>query len=218
MTRSKNDIGKSAIISRWGCSPGSFFALSGSVVMGLLGSACDRKAPRSESTPPTAMAITPDPSMEPPPLTSFDTHGVSRPVALVSDPRLAPWIEEYAAAEREKDRSGSIYRIAEQARLGVPAEQVIAALVDVFSREESAALKSDILGHLTKLRHSSVLPAIARGLTTDQPVDVRLTAIRTFQFLADRETLPFLRRALSDPDSRVREAAQDSIHTLSNDP
>ncbi len=219
MTLSKNATGNPSVGSHPGFTGEQrVFALL--LALSLLGTACDRATPPASPAPQAeSAAATPSPDAVAPPSGAPTASEATLPGAVVvSDPRLRPWMEEYANTEAEEDRSGPIYRIAEQAALGVPAHEVVAALADVFSREKSATLKSEIIGHLTKIKDPSTLDGIARGLAPVQPLEVRLTAVRTFQFLADRRALPSLRGALSDPDPQVREAAQDAIQTLTENP
>jgi hypothetical protein len=112
-------------------------------------------------------------------------------------------------------RVETIYKLADA---GTP--EAISSLGRLFHMEKDPDLKTEILDSLFDIdgQDESKAALLAAGAGTDQPKDVRQSAIEGLEDVKPEIALPILKALASDPDPDISEAAKDSLETVQEQP
>jgi HEAT repeat protein len=108
-------------------------------------------------------------------------------------------------------RVETIYKLSDA---GTP--QALAALGRLFHMEKDPDLKTEILDSLFDIdgQDEGKAALLAAGAGSDQPKDVRQSAIDGLEDVKPEIAMPILKTLTSDPDPDISEAAKDALESL----
>jgi HEAT repeat protein len=127
------------------------------------------------------------------------------------DPRLQAALKQYSSLDGNNERSGLADDVANLADDNVPVREVVEALGVMFHQERSIEVKTGILNNLLNLDDPASYELLVQGVASDQPQELRKTAIAVLGDYDDSWAVPTLQQLLSDSDAEIRQAAQDAL-------
>ena len=164
-------------------------------------------APKTEAKKPAQMPPPTSPTVTPP-TTAFK----SLPKVTDEGEENVPALENaYISTPDFTARVEAIYRLAD---VGSP--EAISSLGRLFQMEKDPDLKTEILDSLFDIDGHDQLKAalLAAGAGTDQPKEVRQSAVDGLEDIKPEIAIPILRALTSDQDEEIRESAKDAIEML----
>jgi|SRR5579862_6410181 len=127
------------------------------------------------------------------------------------DPRLQAALKQYASLDGNNERSALVDDVANLTDDDVPVREVVEALGVMFHQERSIEVKTEILNNLLNLDDPASYELIVQGVDSNQPQELRKTAIAVLGDYDDSWAVPTLQQLLSDGDAEIRQAAQQAL-------
>ena len=111
-------------------------------------------------------------------------------------------------------RVETIYKLAD---VGSP--ESIGSLGRLFHMEKDSDLKTEILDSLFDIegQDDSKVALLAAGASTDQPKEVRESAIDALEDVKPALAIPILKALVGDPDPEISEAAKAALETVQDE-
>ena len=197
-------------------------AAVGMVVIALAMVGC--RQPKSESEEPQtpSKSVSPAPRVTTPPPSALDgklppNHGTrTAPPTVMTDSRLAD--KEAAALETDylatndfASKIETLYKISD-----LETGNAVDTLSRLFFQEKDADMKIQIIDAIGDIEgfKEKKLALLTSAVKTDQPQDVRESAINTLGDMEDARAIPILQSLLNDPDEDIRTDAEDTMKLL----
>ena len=171
-----------------------------------------RTPPRSASRAPRV--VTPPPSMFDG--TSASQSGKTSALSVVAESKLAAKeagaLETYYLAKTEfADKVETLYKISDLAT-----GEALDTLTRLFLQEKDPDMKTQIIDAMADIDGFSEkkLALLTMAIKTNQPQDVRESAINALGDIEDARVIPILESLLNDPDEDIRSEAEDAMKLL----
>jgi HEAT repeat protein len=170
----------------------------------------DKSAPAQSA--PAAAPTAAQPAMTPTPAHTPQFSATPAATTSVSPAQEAMVLENaYIATPDFSARVETIYKLTDAAT-----PEAIASLGRLFHMEKDPELKTEILDSLFDIDGQDERKAalFAAGAGSDQPKEVRQSAIDGLEDVEAKYALPILQALTTDPDEDIRDAAKDAIESL----
>ena len=192
------------------------------VVIALAMVGCRQRESGSEEPRTPSKSVSPAPRVTTPPPSALagklpPNRGTrTAPPTVMTDSRLAD--KEAAALEKDymatTDFAGKIemlYKISDLAT-----GNAVDTLSRLFFQEKDADMKIQIIDAIGDIEgfKEKKLALLTSAVKTDQPQDVRESAINTLGDIEDARAIPILQSLLNDPDEDIRTDAEDTMKLL----